>query len=48
MLEHGTPLVVISDILGHMDTDSTAVYLKVDLNRLKDCCLSIPEVYGHV
>jgi len=48
MLEHGTPLVVISDILGHMDTDSTAVYLKVDLNRLKDCCLNMPEVYGHV
>lgn len=48
MLEHGTPLVVISDILGHMDTDSTAVYLKVDLNRLKECCLNMPEVYGHV
>jgi integrase/recombinase XerD len=48
MLEHGTPLVVISDILGHMDTDSTAVYLKVDLNRLKDCCLNMPEVCGHV
>jgi integrase/recombinase XerD len=48
MLEHGTPLVVISDILGHMDTDSTAVYLKVDLNKLKDCCLNIPEVDAHV
>jgi site-specific recombinase XerD len=48
MLEHGTPLVVISDILGHTDTDSTAVYLKVDLNKLKECCLNMPEVYGHV
>lgn len=44
MLEHGTPLVVISDILGHMDTDSTAVYLKVDVKKLKDCCLNTPEV----
>ena len=48
MLEHGTPLVVISDILGHADTDSTAVYLKVDLNKLKECCLSTPEVADHV
>ncbi len=44
MLEHDTPLVVISDILGHMDTDSTAVYLKVDIKKLKECCLDTPEV----
>jgi site-specific recombinase XerD len=44
MLEHGTPLAVISDILGHTDTDSTAVYLKVDVNKLKECCLDTPEV----
>ena len=44
MLEHDTPLAVISDILGHTDTDSTAVYLKVDINKLKKCCLDTPEV----
>ena len=44
MLEHDTPLAVISDILGHTDTDSTAVYLKVDINKLKECCLDTPEV----
>ena len=44
MLEHDTPLVVISDILGHTNTDSTAVYLKVDVNKLKECCLGTPEV----
>lgn len=47
MLEHDTPLAVISDILGHTDTDSTAVYLKVDINKLKECCLDTPEVYAH-
>lgn len=47
MLEHDTPLTIISDILGHADTDSTAVYLKVDINKLKECCLDTPEVYGH-
>lgn len=44
MLEHDTPLAVISDILGHTNTDSTAVYLKVDVNKLKECCLGTPEV----
>jgi site-specific recombinase XerD len=44
MLEHDTPLAVISDILGHTDTDSTAVYLKVDVSKLKECCLETPEV----
>jgi integrase len=48
MLEHDTPLVVISDILGHTDTDSTSVYLKVDLDKLRECCLSVPEVDNHV
>ncbi len=47
MLEHDTPLAVISDILGHIDTDSTAVYLKIDINKLKDCCLVSPEVEAH-
>ncbi len=44
MLECDTPLVVISDILGHMDTDSTAVYLKIDIKKLKECRLDTPEV----
>ena len=44
MLEHDTPLAVISDILGHTDTGSTAVYLKVDVKKLKQCCLDAPEV----
>jgi len=41
MLEHDTPLAVISDILGHSDTDSTAVYLKVDLDKLRACSLEL-------
>jgi integrase/recombinase XerD len=47
MLEHDTPLAVISDILGHADTDSTAVYLKVDICKLRECCLDTPEVTTH-
>jgi site-specific recombinase XerD len=47
MLEHGTPLAVISDILGHADTDSTATYLKVDIDRLRECCIPAPKEDGN-
>jgi integrase len=43
LLEKNTPLSTISEILGHMDVDSTAVYLKVDIKRLKECALTFVE-----
>lgn len=42
LLEMETPLPVITDILGHSDSDITAVYLKTDLQKLAECVLS-PE-----
>ncbi|MBT9132711.1 MAG: Tyrosine recombinase XerC [Firmicutes bacterium] len=42
LLRENTPLSVISDILGHISTDSTAVYLKVDVDMLRECALN-PE-----
>ena len=47
LLEKDTPLSTISDILGHVDTDSTAVYLKVDMKKLKECSLDFAEVVNH-
>lgn len=44
LLEKETPLPVISDIIGHIDTNSTAVYLKVDMERLAQCPLDFEEV----
>lgn len=44
LLEKDTPLSVISDILGHIDVDSTAVYLKVDMKKLRECPLEFEEV----
>jgi site-specific recombinase XerD len=44
LLENNTPLPVISDILGHINTDSTGVYLKVDIQKLRECCLDFVEV----
>jgi integrase/recombinase XerD len=45
LLEENTPLSVISDILGHVSTDSTAVYLKVDVDMLRQCALDPEEVF---
>lgn len=47
LLEEDTPLFVISDILGHLDTDSTAIYLKVDMKKLKECALTFEEEADH-
>lgn len=43
LLENNTSLPVISDILGHIDTESTSVYLKVDIERLRECSLDFEE-----
>ena len=40
LLEKGTPLSTISDLLGHIDTNSTSVYLKVGIQKLKECALT--------
>ncbi len=47
LLEQDTPLSTISDILGHVDPDSTAVYLKVDIEKLRACSLGLAEVGGN-
>jgi len=47
LLENNTPLPTISDILGHVDTESTAVYLKIDIKKLKECPLNIKEGINH-
>ena len=43
MLEHDASLEVIASVLGHIDTDSTDVYLKIDIKRLRECALEVPE-----
>lgn len=44
LLEAQTPLSTIAAILGHLDSGSTKVYLKVDLNQLRQCALDPEEV----
>ena len=42
LLEENIPLPVISEILGHRNTASTFVYLKIDVNQLRTCSLEPP------
>jgi integrase/recombinase XerD len=48
LLQENTPLSVISDILGHVSSDSTAVYLKVDVEMLRECALNPEGVLPYV
>lgn len=47
LLEQDTPLTTISEILGHSDPDSTAIYLKVNIAKLKECAISFEEVASY-
>ena len=35
---------VISEVLGHSTTETTLSYLKIDINALLRCSLSVPSV----
>lgn len=43
LLEENTPLPIISEILGHTTTETTSIYLKIDVNHLRHCALDVPE-----
>lgn len=44
LLRNGTSLPVISETLGHSDTQATMNYLRIDINNLMRCTLDIPLV----
>lgn len=41
LLENGTPLSTIAEVMGHATYSSSAPYLKVDIEGLRECALSI-------
>ncbi len=41
LLKKDTPLPIISGILGHANTQTTSVYLKIDINSLRKCALEV-------
>jgi site-specific recombinase XerD len=44
LLLNGTSLPVISETLGHSDTQATMNYLRIDINNLMRCSLEVPLV----
>jgi len=44
MLAHNTPLPIISETLTHTCTDTTKIYLKVDVSHLRQCSLEVPPL----
>jgi len=45
MVNHGTPIKDIADMLGHVSIDTTAMYTKVDVTHLAAVALPMPEVH---
>lgn len=45
LLHNGTSLPVISETLGHSDTQVTMNYLRIDIKSLMQCALEVPLVY---
>lgn len=41
LLEHEVPLPVISEILGHVNSQTTMTYLRIDISELKKCALEV-------
>ena len=44
LLEEGAPLSTVVDVMGHVQYDSATPYLKVDIDGLRTCALSLNEV----
>lgn len=44
LLEKKTPLPIISEILGHSNTESTKTYLSIDITALRQCALETPPL----
>lgn len=44
LLSNGVSLPVISETLGHSDTQATMNYLRIDINNLMRCSLVVPPV----
>lgn len=46
MLEKEIPLPIISETLSHSSTDTTKIYLKVDMTHLRRIALNVPPLKG--
>jgi len=45
MLENGAPLPVISEALGHQNIQTTSIYLKIDIEGLRNCIIDPEDLF---
>ncbi|WP_298846149.1 site-specific integrase [uncultured Clostridium sp.] len=43
LLRHNTPLPIITGILGHVNTNTTRLYLRIDIEQLRSVALEVPD-----
>lgn len=43
LLEKNTPVNIIGNILGHVDSNSASHYLSIDIDKLRHCSLEVPD-----
>ena len=44
LLANGTPLPIISETLGHSNSETTLFYLRIASSNLRKCSLDVPPV----
>jgi len=44
MLKNGSPITIISDTLGHVNSDTTMKYIHLNVDGLLQCALDVPAV----
>jgi site-specific recombinase XerD len=44
LLTRGVGIKAIGDVLGHRDLESTCVYLRLDVESLRDVALEVPAL----
>lgn len=42
MLKQSTPIETISSVLGHVNSNVTSIYLKIDIEKLRECIMEVP------
>lgn len=45
MVESGTPVSTVAQILGHKNIESSKCYIALDTSGLSECCLDLDEMY---
>jgi integrase len=45
LLENDVPMPVITETLGHTDTDSTSIYMKINISKLRECAVEVPPFF---